>query len=807
MKLFLRILNVVSGFFLFVLFLFPQSASAFSDLSPTVRGYTEVSFLSDAGIIKGVEKEGITAFEGERAVTRCELLRILISTQYRSLIYRKNVVHFNDIPPGHWCEQFAEFAVSRGIAQGVNGSFFPDQAVTKAEALKMTFQYFDFDLGNPAKQLFFDVLPSEWSFPYVSFASWYGIDESQNVFLPSQPLSRTEAAMLLYRSLWVAVYDAPFHDSYELKEGIFKKFQETLTPSNNLTLAKDVYPDITLDKELPTVFEENEIVEISGRAAHLGFPGKVTVVVYDLFNGQGRQFEAEVVGSSFRAWVVMPPRGSYFLDIVPGLLQRSDPQKIIVQNSSETFSISSPLSECDVKLEKNRDGDTEIFLDPKLEYDLSVSVESFRKKFHMEGITSLVFPYGALWGWPEGNILFTFVGKDPATKNVMCSSTKNIQAVTHHFTINNLMTTSVAPLSHYAEVGQTISWTGKSSLSLKSSLALIRPDGGVEHLDFNTSESSEILPMTRFSTNYAFKEPGVYRIEVNKTDGIADVNYPIYVGNVYPLLPDFKDVLRTYPPHFRMGNMELMRQKILQWVNEDRKKHGEKTVILDPLLNTLAQSHADDMVARGYFGHTSPEGETVRDRAKAAGITTTIGENLSQGMSLEDAYQGLLYSAIHRENLLDEEWNTLGIGIALSPDGIVHLDQEFSYKIFTSKNESEIESLTMASINRLRRDNQLPELKLFTASQPIVEAWSDTMQSSGVVDTQVADRSLLKNLQNNNFENVASGIVLRINNTVSLESELDRLASVFVKKDVNFGSVASSVDSSGKAFITIALFY
>lgn len=36
--------------------------------------------------------------------------------------------------------------------------------------------------------------------------------------------------------------------------------------------------------------------------------------------------------------------------------------------------------------------------------------------------------------------------------------------------------------------------------------------------------------------------PGVYILEVNNNGGGAVINRPVYVGNSYPLLPDFADL-------------------------------------------------------------------------------------------------------------------------------------------------------------------------------------------------------------------------------------------------------------------------
>jgi hypothetical protein len=40
---------------------------------------------------------------------------------------------------------------------------------------------------------------------------------------------------------------------------------------------------------------------------------------------------------------------------------------------------------------------------------------------------------------------------------------------------------------------------------------------------------------------------GVYILEVNNAGGEAILNIPIYVGDIYPLLPDFVDLAPAAP--------------------------------------------------------------------------------------------------------------------------------------------------------------------------------------------------------------------------------------------------------------------
>jgi uncharacterized protein YkwD len=116
-----------------------------------------------------------------------------------------------------------------------------------------------------------------------------------------------------------------------------------------------------------------------------------------------------------------------------------------------------------------------------------------------------------------------------------------------------------------------------------------------------------------------------------------------------------------------LRDMERVRAEILARVNEARRKAGVKALRSDSRLDRAAQRHAEDMLARGFFAHESPEDKTVRERAKAAGYDwRTIGENIAEGQfTVDEVMTTWLNSPGHRRNILDPRFEELGVGLAL----------------------------------------------------------------------------------------------------------------------------------------------
>jgi uncharacterized protein YkwD len=108
-------------------------------------------------------------------------------------------------------------------------------------------------------------------------------------------------------------------------------------------------------------------------------------------------------------------------------------------------------------------------------------------------------------------------------------------------------------------------------------------------------------------------------------------------------------------------------------VNAERAAHDLQPLRAAPALNRAAREHAQDMVARGFFAHITPEGEGVSDRARAAGYLRGrarwwVGECLAWGTGTRGTPDGIVQawmdSPPHRRLVLSARARQLGIGLA-----------------------------------------------------------------------------------------------------------------------------------------------
>lgn len=117
------------------------------------------------------------------------------------------------------------------------------------------------------------------------------------------------------------------------------------------------------------------------------------------------------------------------------------------------------------------------------------------------------------------------------------------------------------------------------------------------------------------------------------------------------------------------------RGEIIEQVNRFRAQHGLAPLVANDTLHGIAQAHSEDMAARDFFGHNTPDGVSVGDRAAAAGYGyRTIAENLAAGMRRpQRVVDGWIGSPPHREAMLNPKVEEAGVGYAFDPfdDGAV----------------------------------------------------------------------------------------------------------------------------------------
>lgn len=119
--------------------------------------------------------------------------------------------------------------------------------------------------------------------------------------------------------------------------------------------------------------------------------------------------------------------------------------------------------------------------------------------------------------------------------------------------------------------------------------------------------------------------------------------------------------------------------RLLDLVNRTRSRFGLRPLVMTHALQVAARAHSQDMAIRGYVGHDTPEGITVRDRlARVIKFPRLVGENVATGPSAEQAHRALMASPAHLRNILAARFHRVGIGIVFEEQRGLIITEDFS---------------------------------------------------------------------------------------------------------------------------------
>jgi len=115
-------------------------------------------------------------------------------------------------------------------------------------------------------------------------------------------------------------------------------------------------------------------------------------------------------------------------------------------------------------------------------------------------------------------------------------------------------------------------------------------------------------------------------------------------------------------------------KKLLALVNAVRVKHGLHKLKMVATLERASRSHSREMVADGYFAHSSYNGESFSARLIRFGYSTTgctrwtVGEDIAYGYSTygsaKAVFKAWMHSKPHRAVILTKRFRNVGVGRA-----------------------------------------------------------------------------------------------------------------------------------------------
>lgn len=115
---------------------------------------------------------------------------------------------------------------------------------------------------------------------------------------------------------------------------------------------------------------------------------------------------------------------------------------------------------------------------------------------------------------------------------------------------------------------------------------------------------------------------------------------------------------------------EMSSSGLLSATNAQRSANGKASLAINAQLASAAQTKANDMAARNYWSHNTPDGKAPWYFVEQAGYSyTKAGENLAYGFGTSSqTVTGWMNSPTHRANMLDSAFTEVGFGFINSAD-------------------------------------------------------------------------------------------------------------------------------------------
>jgi hypothetical protein len=188
----------------------PSCPLRLTDVPPAHKYYDEIMSIAAIEAVSGFQDR---TFKPDSEITRGEAVKMLVQA-FGLPVEESKTQRFRDVPPGSPYYAYIEAAYKEGLISGYkDGTFKPEQAITRGAAVKLVVQAASWVPVQPAQPTFADVRPDSPFYSYIEAAQAHGLltgmAEAGGSFEAGRAASRGEGAALVARAASSLMRDVP----------------------------------------------------------------------------------------------------------------------------------------------------------------------------------------------------------------------------------------------------------------------------------------------------------------------------------------------------------------------------------------------------------------------------------------------------------------------------------------------------------------------------------------------------------------------------------------------------------------------
>jgi len=233
-------------------------------------------------------------------------------------------------------------------------------------------------------------------------------------------------------------------------------------------------------------------------------------------------------------------------------------------------------------------------------------------------------------------------------------------------------------------------------------------------------------------------------------------------------------------------------KQLFDLVNREREKAKVSKLEWNDNLTRAALAHSKLLDEHQDLSHQFAGEPSLQERVGATGVRfNSVAENVAEAPEVEVAHKGLMQSPGHRANILNRDYNAIGIAI-VQHGSQLFVTQDFAH-VLTSYTEKQFRDAVISDFNQARRAKRLPAISVVTDSQLRRAACAQDINTDKMIQ---------------NLPGAARLFVFSLSEPGSLPDDLRKAMSDTTLQRMNIGVCLQTGGKTGfSKFWVVAAFY